>query len=359
MEDIVNRFFSFRQWKQPVVSARAMALAGFCRLSDKASTCTSCGFVLDDSMLKKNDGGGDYPFQVHASQRPQCRYVRNFTDPRLEELKYLEGCAATVVQHTMPSVPVYKNPIKRLESFRSTPVVERWWSDRMEQDLVTAGFYYAGNIAKVGECKCFHCNVTVFGWHSTDDPWEIHAKFSPKCEFLRLHKTPDYIYSIAKSYVTSEMYWAMQLKEIRHLLSSPQHRLATMNLLRLNVNLSNPDNVYDMIKHVILDKPCPHLFEARDRSSNFVIVDLGRDTVDSICDTFDSAQRYQPQAVKEEEEDNEQQQQSLCIACKLAPATIASLPCAHCVLCFDCICTRQQCFVCKKYIRKVLRIYYG
>lgn len=36
--------------------------------------------------------------------------------------------------------------------------------------------------------KCFHCDGGLCNWERGDDPWEEHARWFPKCQFVLLSK---------------------------------------------------------------------------------------------------------------------------------------------------------------------------
>lgn len=66
----------------------------------------------------------------------------------------------------------------RLDSFREWPTHLKQQPD----DLVKAGFYYYGIRDMV---KCFFCNGGLSDWDPNDVPIEEHARWYPKCSYLR------------------------------------------------------------------------------------------------------------------------------------------------------------------------------
>lgn len=61
------------------------------------------------------------------------------------------------------------------------------WPKRLPsvERLVAAGFFYTG----VGdELMWVECNIILYNWNKTDDPWTEHEKASPDCFLLKLHK---------------------------------------------------------------------------------------------------------------------------------------------------------------------------
>uniref|UniRef100_A0A2C9M3H7 Uncharacterized protein n=1 Tax=Biomphalaria glabrata TaxID=6526 RepID=A0A2C9M3H7_BIOGL len=67
---------------------------------------------------------------------------------------------------------------KRLETFASWPRDHHL----RPEDLVEAGFYYAG----YGDCsRCFFCGGGLRNWDDQDDVWVEHARWFPKCAYIR------------------------------------------------------------------------------------------------------------------------------------------------------------------------------
>ena len=60
------------------------------------------------------------------------------------------------------------------------------WSQQIIPDkyqLARAGFFYSGFGDKV---VYFSCDLKLYNWEKTDDPWIEHYKNSPNCLFLKL-----------------------------------------------------------------------------------------------------------------------------------------------------------------------------
>lgn len=64
------------------------------------------------------------------------------------------------------------------------------WPKSMKQTpkkLSDAGFFYT----KTGDCViCFSCGGGLCDWDEEDDPWEQHALWHSKCDYLQLIKGP-------------------------------------------------------------------------------------------------------------------------------------------------------------------------
>ncbi|KAI0227251.1 Baculoviral IAP repeat-containing protein 7-A [Lamellibrachia satsuma] len=87
----------------------------------------------------------------------------------------------------------YSGETSRLSSFRRWPQN----SNQSKEDLAQAGFYYTGIEDSV---KCFSCNGTVRNWERGDDPWTEHARWFPRCNYVRTVKGEAFIRTIQSAY---------------------------------------------------------------------------------------------------------------------------------------------------------------
>ncbi|XP_055882080.1 baculoviral IAP repeat-containing protein 3-like isoform X2 [Biomphalaria glabrata] len=79
-----------------------------------------------------------------------------------------------------PKSPEYAHKIKRLQTFAAWPRYHHLTPD----ELVEAGFFSAGS----GDCtRCFFCGGGLRNWEEEDDVWVEHARWFPRCYYLR-HK---------------------------------------------------------------------------------------------------------------------------------------------------------------------------
>ena len=75
----------------------------------------------------------------------------------------------------------------RLASFTS-----HWPSNRAQKpvDLACAGFFYEGEGDKT---ICFFCGGGVCCWDVNDDPWQEHARWYPKCGFVKSQQGSEFV----------------------------------------------------------------------------------------------------------------------------------------------------------------------
>ena len=47
---------------------------------------------------------------------------------------------------------------------------------------------------------CFHCNVALQFWKADDDVWAEHARWQPKCQFVKTNKGEAFINKVQRRY---------------------------------------------------------------------------------------------------------------------------------------------------------------
>lgn len=97
-----------------------------------------------------------------------------------------------------PDFPEYAIETARLRSFDEWPKTMKQRPDQLSD----AGFFYT---QKGDRVICFSCGGGLRDWDEQDDPWEQHALWYSKCDYLRLIKGPQYIEAVkAKFNKTNE-----------------------------------------------------------------------------------------------------------------------------------------------------------
>ena len=85
-----------------------------------------------------------------------------------------------------PRYPAYAILTVRISSFQN-------WPSHMTQtprQMAMAGFLYAG----YGDyARCFFCGGGLRNWEAGDDPWVEHARWFPRCAFLRQNKGDQFV----------------------------------------------------------------------------------------------------------------------------------------------------------------------
>lgn len=110
-----------------------------------------------------------------------------------------DGAAATT-RHLLPSrrldlgravYPLYSQMDARRRSYQNWQHVQGLPS---VDELITLGFFYAG----YADCvRCFFCGIGLKSWEADDSPADVHARWRPTCDYLRLVRGDDFVDRVA------------------------------------------------------------------------------------------------------------------------------------------------------------------
>ncbi|XP_077525641.1 death-associated inhibitor of apoptosis 2-like isoform X1 [Haemaphysalis longicornis] len=95
-------------------------------------------------------------------------------------------CILGVKKVVGPKHPSQSSPDARMRSFDEWPQT----SPKGPLELVKAGFFCIG---MQDYTQCFHCGGVLCNWDASDDPWEEHARWFPRCQFVLLSKGEAFI----------------------------------------------------------------------------------------------------------------------------------------------------------------------
>ena len=85
-----------------------------------------------------------------------------------------------------PKYPAYAVLATRVSSYQGSPAS----LTQQPRDLVKAGFFYVG----YGDyTRCFFCGGGLRNWAPGEDPWTEHARWFPKCAFVRQNKGDEFV----------------------------------------------------------------------------------------------------------------------------------------------------------------------
>ncbi|XP_031701623.1 LOW QUALITY PROTEIN: baculoviral IAP repeat-containing protein 7 [Anarrhichthys ocellatus] len=197
-----ERLRTFESWSADApVTCGALAKAGFFFLGpgDKVQ-CFCCGGILrcwvrGDSPAVEHErhfptcgftlgrAVGNIPLQVGSSDSVDGQLLSQLQRMTMDD----QGTAGQAVYPEMEAED------SRLTTFHNWPTEASVQPDI----LARAGFFYTGHGDNV---KCFHCDGGLRNWEPGDDPWQEHAKWFPRCEFLIQERGQDYISNIQDSH---------------------------------------------------------------------------------------------------------------------------------------------------------------
>lgn len=183
---------TFSNWPLITPSASEMIAAGwsYTNISDRV-ICVHCEALCH----KWTDT--DQPYQVHQLKSPHCRFIR--LSERNSRNNSNRNTPIATEPTTEAAVGVIQSPYslwsRRHESFNTWPHSDEHPLPTVES-FVDAGFYYTGKLTNV---RCFYCNGALQNWMKSDDPKVEHARWYPRCDYIR-------------QYIGKNLYEAIQRK---------------------------------------------------------------------------------------------------------------------------------------------------
>lgn len=197
MPSFDQRLLTFKGWPYRTPRPDKLAHAGFVYTRHKDLVeCKTCGVKVGAWQPE------DDPIIEHKKWSPNCPFIMSLLNggvPIAEDTCGIYGIRSTNSQPFIEGgggdgvvkgarYPMFTTKEERLKSFKD-------WPKSMKQrpaELAEAGFFYLNSGDKT---VCFYCGIGCKHWEEDDRPWEEHAKYSPNCEYLRLHKDDDFIKS--------------------------------------------------------------------------------------------------------------------------------------------------------------------
>lgn len=316
------RLSTFKNWPNKNIDPKDLASAGFFYLG-KADIveCYRCG--IKGHQWVENDN----PMEDHIRWNKNCPFVRqsgseNDSAPRSETSSGRDICGNLGVEICQnendktcnnlseesrndfsrlgiqrakgPSHPDYITLEQRLATYEN-------WPKSLKQkppNLASSGFFYMG----VGDkTLCFYCGGGLRDWDEEDDPWEQHALWFPKCNYLLLKKTQTFVDAVQR-----------------------KHRNAT----------SKPEDK-DEQQTLASSSSSSACGEAKDCKKNEAV----------------------KAATTEDKEKQLDESPTLCKICYRNELGVVFLPCGHMVACADCASALKECAVCRKPIEATVRAF--
>lgn len=350
-----DRLKTFVGWPCAYVTPSSLAKAGFYYTKrNDLVRCAFCGIEIH-SWKQGDDAMAD-----HRKWSPNCVFVRDVPcdnvpmattstagedtcgkygiEIRPNSIAEGESCTSRInlqkfgiQQNRGPSHPNYAVYENRLLSFTE-------WPKSMKQkpkDLAEAGFFYTGKHSNLRsgmsynfrsgmryKCRCFcsgtgdktlcfHCGGGLKNWEEDDDPWEQHALWFSKCNFLILKKSPEFVRKVCNR----------------------------------NKALLTSSEASELVASTSAETPAQPETTVKES--------------DAVKDAKVEA-KVAPE-VKSEAKDPEQvsetNSRSLCKICYEKEIGVVFLPCGHVVACVDCAPALSTCAVCRKPLEATFRAF--
>lgn len=194
-----------------------------------------------------------------------------------------------------PDYPEYAIETARIRSFDDWPKTLK----QKPKQLSDAGFFYT---QKGDRVICFSCGGGLRDWDENDDPWEQHALWFSKCEYLQLIKGQDYI-----------------------------DRVKT-----------------DQVKN-----------DEERSASGASSQESGASSTAPAPSASAAAQVAELLAEKDDPQENKLCDSRLCKICYSSEYNTAFFPCGHVVACTKCASSVTKCPLCRKPFEKVMRVFFS
>ncbi|XP_061195907.1 death-associated inhibitor of apoptosis 2-like isoform X2 [Saccostrea echinata] len=272
--------------------------------------------------------------------------------------------------------PEYADEQSRLDSFKHWPAHLTQTSHQM----ANAGFFYTSFSDWV---RCFCCGIGVRNWAAEDDPWVEHARWSPRCAYVRLMRNPQFLDDVERA--------VQEREQEQEIINQPNVPLAIPSRVAEDVSDVKPSNpkTAEEYPEKTLEKN-PLLTDAAQAVLNMgflpkqvkraidvvlqtktwqtmtaedivdVLTEIEQDSADS-----DSSNSQEPETgngcltgdmerLKERNEDL--RERTLCKMCCIEKVSIVFLPCGHLVSCGQCSPALRKCPMCRKEIKGTVRV---
>ncbi|KAK6985603.1 tumor necrosis factor receptor superfamily member 11B [Biomphalaria glabrata] len=240
----------------------------------------------------------------------------------------------------------------RLRTFARFPAGHPLTAD----DLSEAGFYYAGN----EDCtRCFFCGGGLKNWDQTDNPTVEHARWFPKCGYIRQFKGQDFVDAVQALSTRYDKITYNMVTDFMGILA-PAFQLndrkdcdpAIKALIEMGYDARSvlqaaeeliTENDSALSSDIILDRIQHHCCNKRQ------ICQVG------LPDNYKSNTEESIQDVKKN--NKEMRQLATCKICLDNRIAAVFLPCSHFVSCLDCAMALRQCPVCRTTIKGTVRAF--
>ncbi|XP_071143600.1 baculoviral IAP repeat-containing protein 7-like [Mytilus edulis] len=293
-----------------------------------------------------------------------------------------------------PKYPNYACLTVRISSFEGWPS----YLDQSPRQMALAGFLFAGYHDYT---RCFYCGGGLRNWEAGDDPWVEHARWFPKCTFLKQNKGEKFIHAVQKRQAeidretnasnenTQETTSRVQTSSTAVNTSSTRtthndilQTVAARSVIEMGYTDQQVINAFqhlttsgkDMnsisatdVMHILLDDEANPQQQgatsdvSQHENNTNTAGDHKSNSTSTECNGLDKTVNEENLLFEDTEnliEENRQlRDQRLCKVCLDLEASIAFLPCGHIVCCIDCAPAMRKCPVCRTYVKGTVKTY--
>ncbi|XP_065928475.1 baculoviral IAP repeat-containing protein 2 [Magallana gigas] len=355
--------------------------------SNRHSSSLTSGSISSGNAIK-TEPNIDNIDKKTSSKAPSSNKTANdlLTKTRIQQDKInalIRNLDPLGINFDHPKYPSYSVLAVRVSSFAD-------WPSSLSQtprDLAVAGFLYAG----YGDyTRCFFCGGGLRNWEPGDDPWTEHARWFPKCAFVRQNKGDEFVALVQIQHQELEAMGAPNEHQARDHATGPENvtserssepDVSTLPAFQSVLEMGYPSHViqqtFDFLKN---KKECINI-----KAEEVMEVILSGDDIppSSVAKTSDYVKEATARSYEDSINANEQQTKSslmavtkesdeadtrslieenrqlkdlrMCKICMEKDASIAMLPCGHLCCCADCAPAMRKCPICRQFVKGTVR----
>ncbi|XP_027000537.1 baculoviral IAP repeat-containing protein 7 isoform X1 [Tachysurus fulvidraco] len=303
---------------------------------------------------------------------PSARALSDSVDGQLLSQMQRMG-ASEPVTTGQAAYPEMEDESIRLSTFSTWPTR----SSIRPDTLARAGFFYTGHSDNV---KCFFCDGSLRNWEPGDDPWQEHAKWFPRCEFLIQSRGQEYIGNVSQSFFNlSELARESQISTERNsttghdVLSGESAPAAAMfspvvqAVLQMGFDQPLVESLVQShflltgYHYISVSELVADILQAeedgRQGSDNNTEPEVRQSSSTSGVNPQTSFGEKVLVTVSSEEQLKKLQEERTCKVCMDKLVSMVFIPCGHLVVCSECAASLRNCPICRAVIRGSMRAF--
>ncbi|WP_263081640.1 hypothetical protein [Endozoicomonas sp. Mp262] len=281
-----------------------------------------------------------------------------------------------------PRYPAYAVLTVRINTYNGWPT----YLDQTPRDMAMAGFFYAG----YGDyTRCFFCGGGLRNWEAGDDPWIEHARWFPKCAFLRQNQGVGFVNTIQARHQQAESTNELSQPPLNE--GHPNNTMDSAMVLALREMGKNDTIINEAIDRwknqkrregIAIDETkmqATEIYEVillieNERASGASAASSGQQLVQSVDaqtssassevqasmsnGNIDRSQEQFEDLDKVIDEYNKYKKRLTCGICQDRPKAMAFLPCGHLYCCLDCAPAMRKCPVCNDLVKGTIKTFF-
>ncbi|KAK3099246.1 hypothetical protein FSP39_001508 [Pinctada imbricata] len=258
-----------------------------------------------------------------------------------------------------PKYPQYAVMATRLSSFRHWPKHKK----QCPETLAKAGFVYEGT---EDFTRCFFCGGGLREWEDEDDPWVEHARWYPKCVYIRQCKGDKYVQDIIEGKPLERVENECNEEPLQRNLNTDEILMlpAVQSVIEMGYG---KEIVLRAVKVKMKEQDIKYVSAETLLQKAWDMEETGNQNKDKADDsetiegaTGVSTPENNREETKEEfeallEENRHLKDQQICKICMDDPISIVFLPCGHMVTCGNCAPAMRKCPLCRRFIKGTVK----